>query len=81
MKNGSKSDEERAVFKQLTISDFKKWSFTELEALSSPRQFLATESPLKMMANAFHFTLKALLVLQISKFLSRIFGHVEKQLD
>ena len=29
-------------------------------ALSDLRQFLATESPLKMMKNAFYFTLKAL---------------------
>ena len=29
-------------------------------ALSGMRQFLATESPLKMMKNAFYFTLKAL---------------------
>ena len=42
---------------------------------------MATESPLKVMENAFHFTLKALFVLKIFKFLCRIFGHVEKQLD
>ena len=29
-------------------------------ALSGLRQFLATESPLKIMRNAFHFTIKAL---------------------
>ena len=29
-------------------------------ALSDLRQFLASESPLKMMKNAFYFTLKAL---------------------
>ena len=33
--------------------------------------------PLKVMKNAFYFTLKALFVLQIFKFLSRLFGHVE----
>ena len=32
--------------------------------------FLATESPLKMMKNAFNFTLNALFVLKIFKFLS-----------
>ena len=32
-------------------------------------QFLATESPLKIMKNAFYFTLKALFVLKIFKFL------------
>ena len=40
------------------------------DALSSLRQFLANESPLKLMKNAFHLTLKALLVLKIFKFLS-----------
>ena len=39
-------------------------------ALAGLRQFLANESPLKMMKNAFYFTLKALLVLKIFKFLS-----------
>ena len=39
-------------------------------ALSGPRQFLATESPFKMMKNAFYFTSTALFVLQIFKCLS-----------
>ena len=39
-----------------------------LKALSGLRQFLAMESPLQMMKNAFYFTLKALLVLEIFKF-------------
>ena len=39
-------------------------------ALSGLRQFSATESPLKMMKNAFYFTSKALFVLKIFKFLS-----------
>ena len=39
-------------------------------ALTGLRQFLATESPLKMMKNTFYFTLKALFVLKIFKFLS-----------
>ena len=38
--------------------------------LAGLRQFLATESPLKMMKNAFYFTSKALFVLKIFKFLS-----------
>ena len=50
-------------------------------ALSGLRQFLATGSPLKMMKNAFYFTLKALFVLKIIKFLPRLFCHAEKQLD
>ena len=36
------------------------------------------ESPLKMMKNAFYFILKALFVLKIFKFLSWLFGHIEK---
>ena len=47
-------------------------------ALSGLIQFLATESPLKMMKNAFDFTVKALFVLKIFKFLSWLLGHVEK---
>ena len=47
-------------------------------ALSGLRQFLITESPLKMMKNAFYFTLKALFVLKILTFLSSLFDHVEK---
>ena len=39
-------------------------------AVSGPRQVLATESPLKMMKNAFDFTSRAPFVLNISKFLS-----------
>ena len=50
-------------------------------ALSGLRQFLAIESPLKMMKNAFYFTSKALFVLKIFTFLSRLFGHVARRLD
>ena len=39
-------------------------------AVSGRRQFLATESPLKTIKNAFYFTLKALFALKIFKFLS-----------
>ena len=39
-------------------------------ALSDLRQFLAIETPLRMMKNAFYFTLKSLFVLKIFKFLS-----------
>ena len=38
-------------------------------ALSDLRQFLATESPLKVMKNAFYFTFEALFVLEIFKLL------------
>ena len=37
--------------------------------LSGLRQFLISESPLKMMQNAFYCTLKALFILKIFKFL------------
>ena len=45
------------------------------------RPFLAAESPLKMMKNAFYFASKAHFVLKIFKFLCWVFGHVEKGLD
>ena len=50
-------------------------------ALSGVRQFVAAGNPLKMMKNAFNFTLKALFVLKIFRFLSRLFGQLPKQLD
>ena len=50
------------------------------DVLSGLRQFLAFESPLKRMKNAFYFTLKAPFVLKIFKFLS-YFGCVEKRVD
>ena len=49
-------------------------------ALSGLRQLLPTERPLKMMKNAFYFTLKAIFVLNIFKFLPWLFGHVENSL-
>ena len=61
----------------LYTSSLKKF----IDALSGLRQFLAFESPLKVMKNAFNFTLKALFVLKIFKFLSGLFGHVEKRVD
>ena len=50
-------------------------------SLSGLRQFLAAESPLKMMKNDFDFTSKALSVLKIFRFLFWLFGHVAKRLD
>ena len=41
--------------------------------LSSLRQFLATESPLKMLENAYCLTFFLILI-----FLSRVFGHTRK---
>ena len=57
-------DEEQAVFEQLTVSKFKKWSSTALKVHSQVwkvmkmtlKSFLETKSPLKMMKNAFNFT-------------------------
>ena len=49
--------------------------------LSGLRYFLETESPLKIMKNAFFFTAKSHFVLEIIKFLSWLFCHVEKRLD
>ena len=54
---------------------------TVKSAFSGLKLFVAIESPLKMMKNAFYFTSKALLLLKIFKFLSWFFGHVAKQLD
>ena len=45
-------------------------------ALSGLRQYLASESPLKMTKNGFYLTFKALFVLKIFQFLSWLFGHV-----
>ena len=39
------------------------------------------ESPLKVMKNPFYCILKVLFVLKICKFLSWLFGYVEKRLD
>ena len=50
-------------------------------ALSGLRKYLATKSPLQVMKNDFYFTLKALSVLKIFRFLFSLFGHVEKLLD
>ena len=48
-------------------------------AHSDLRQFLAIESPSKVMKNVFYFTLKARFILKIFKFLSCLFGHVKKR--
>ena len=50
-------------------------------ALSGMRQFLAIETPFKMMKNALYFISTALFVLKILRFLSWLFGHVTEQLD
>ena len=50
-------------------------------ALSGLTRFLAAESPLKTMKNAFYSTSKTVFLLKIFKFLSWLFGHVAKRLD
>ena len=55
------------------------WGFKG--ALSGLRPFLAAVIFFKMVKNTFYFTLKALFVLKIFKFLSCVFGHVAKLLD
>ena len=70
----------------LKISQYAQGKTPELESLLKldshlPKKFCFicfTESPLKMMKNAFYFILKALLVLKVFKFLSWLFAHVEK---
>ena len=50
-------------------------------ALSGLRQFLATESPLKWMKNAFYFISKVRFVLKLLKFFSWFFDYAPKRLD
>ena len=50
-------------------------------ALSDLKQFLANESPLKIMKKAFYFTLKDLFVLKIFKFFVLTFWLCIKRLD
>ena len=38
------------------------------------------ESPSKVMENTFYFKLKAFLVLEVFRFLSQLFGYLEKRL-
>ena len=63
-----------AIANNVQVKEFKG-------TLSGLRQFLATESPLKMMKNAFYFTPKALFILKIFKFSSWRSGHVAKRFD
>ena len=51
------------------------------DALVGLIRFLTTESPLKIMKNAFDVTLKILFVLKVFKCLSLLFDHVGKRLD
>ena len=49
---------------------FKRKIFYFKGALSGQRQLFETESSVKMMKNAFYFTLKSFFLLKIFKFLS-----------
>ena len=56
--------------------------FSKLKSvLSGLIQFLATESPLKIMKRAFYFYLKTLFVRGIFKFMFSLIDHVRKQLN
>ena len=50
-------------------------------AFSDMRHFLATNSPLKLIKNAFYFTLKTFFFFKIFKFLSGLSDYVEKRLN
>ena len=64
------------------VSSIIPWGLCTLKgALSGLRQFVATESPLKMIKNAFYFTLKSLFVLEILTLLFWLCGHIEKRFD
>ena len=57
------------------------WNKLLQGTLSGLRRLSATESSLKTVRNAFYYTWKALFVLKIIKFLSWLFGRIEKWLD
>ena len=61
------------------VDIYRLWFFIN-GSLSRLRRFLATESPSKMMKNAFYFTEKVIFVLMIFKFLSWLLGHKQNGL-
>ena len=63
------------------ISVFLSLRIKRKGPLSGLRQFMTTESLLKMIKNDFCFMLKDLFVFEIFTFLSQFFGYVEKLLD
>ena len=70
------------MFMLMCLSPFDvNWISWVKGVLWDLRQCLATGSPVKLMKNAFYYTLKALFVLKIFKLLSWVFGHVGKRLD
>ena len=77
-----------SFFSSITLYNYQKShlfflfiSVTLKGTLSGLRLLLATESPLIIMKNDFYSTLKHLFVVKIFKFLSWLFGHIEKWLD
>ena len=67
--------------KRFTINILKIVRDHVKDQFSGLRQFLATESALKMMKKDLCFTSKAIFVLKIFRFLSWLFGHIPEQLD
>ena len=61
-------------------SSISQWKLKVGLSFSKKKNYFIcfNESPLKMMKNAFYFILKALFILKIFKFLSRLFGHAGK---
>ena len=76
-------DEKKIIFhsfKGLSLGEKIKNSVTTFKSpLSGLRQFLTTKRLLQMMKNTFHFTLRALFVPEIFKYLSLAFAQVEKR--
>ena len=60
---------------------FTTFKWLNLPGVSGLKRFLTIESSLKVIKNTFYFMLKALFFLEISTFLSWLFGYFEKWLD
>ena len=68
-------------FKTTVLSSIECFAYERLSPLLSLRQFLAAESPFKMIKYDFCFMLKPLLILEIFKCLPWLFGRGGKRLD
>ena len=60
---------------------FLRINWSLLLKTHSLKQFLTIESPVEMTEHAIYFISRALFVLEIFKFLSWLFGYLEKRLD
>ena len=71
--------ESQRFINQLTLNG-KTWIYLKSDSHPPKKNlcYLLQYTPLKMVKNAFYSILKALFDLMIFKFLSWIFGHVEK---